>query len=414
MPNKKALVPLLLAVFVDLVGFSIVLPVLPGLFLDTASGILPAVTPYATRAILLGLLLGLYPLIQIFTAPILGALADRHGRKPVLVLSFLGTLTGYLLFGFGVVTHSLWMLVVGRVIDGATGGNVSVAQAAIADLSDAKSRAKNFGLIGVAFGLGFIVGPYLGGKLSDPSLVSWFSYATPFWFSAALCAFNTLLLMAWLPETLKARRHRPIGALTGIRNIAKAFTMPRMRLLFLVMLLLTLGFTLFTSYFQVYLIDRFHLGQSTVGDVFGYVGLWIAFAQGVVVRPVADRLRADQVLRFAPVGLAAALWLLLAPHSLAGLFYVLPLTAIFQGLVTPNITSLISESADASSQGEILGINQSVVSLAQFLPGLFGGATAAIYSGAPILLAVGLTLVAWLVFVVWYRHTPATPFHETA
>ncbi|NBS42038.1 MFS transporter, partial [bacterium] len=198
-----------------------------------------------------------------------------------------------------------------------------------------------------------------------------------------------------------------------IRNIGRAFSLPRMRLLFLVMLLLTLGFTLFTSYFQVYLIDRFHLSQSSIGDVFGYIGLWIAFAQGVVVRPIADRLRADQVLRFAPLGLAAALFLLLSPHTLPGLFFVLPLTAIFQGLVTPNITSLISASADAQSQGEILGINQSVVSLAQFLPGLFGGATAALYSGGPLLLAVGLTLAAWVTFVVGYRRAPSGQFHET-
>lgn len=414
MPNKKALVPLLLAVFVDLVGFSIVLPVLPGLFLDPANGVLPPAAPLATRTILFGLLLALYPLIQIFTAPLLGALADRYGRKPVLIVSFVGTLVGYLLFGYGIVTKQLWMLIVGRIIDGATGGNISVAQAAIADLSTDKTRAKNFGLIGVAFGLGFIVGPYLGGKLSDPSLVSWFSYATPFWFAAALCFANTLLLAAWLPETLRAKRHQPITALTGVRNIAKAFSMPRMRLLFFLMLLLTLGFTLFTSYFQVYMIDRFHLSQSMIGDVFGYVGLWIAFSQGVVVRPIADRFRADQVLRVATFGLAAALLLLLAPRTSVGLFYVLPLTAIFQGLVSTNVTTLISAQADAGSQGEILGINQSVVSLAQFLPGLFGGAAAALSSGMPILIAAALTLLAGSVFLTWYRHTPPTQFHETA
>ena len=119
MKNLKAFGPLLLAVFTDLIGFGIALPVLPGLFLS-ANGILPIGTPYATRTIILGFILGLFPLIQIFSAPILGALADRHGRKPILLLSFAGTLVGYLMFAIGIVTSQLWLLVLGRAIDGAT------------------------------------------------------------------------------------------------------------------------------------------------------------------------------------------------------------------------------------------------------------------------------------------------------
>ena len=411
MRHLKAFVPLLLAVFTDLIGFGIALPVLPGLFLNQAHGILPMGTPYAERTIILGFILGLFPLIQIFSAPILGALADRHGRKPILLLSFVGTLVGYLMFAVGIVTQQLWLLVLGRAIDGATGGNISVATAAIADLSTEKTRAKNFGLIGMAFGLGFVIGPYLGGKLSDPSIVSWFSYATPFWFAAILTVANLALLSLFFAETLRTKRKTPVTLSTGAENIRLAFTMPRVRLLFLVQFLLVLGFTTYTSYIQVYLIDRFHLSQGAIGDVFGFIGICIALSQGLVARPIADRFSPASVLRVAPVGLAATLILVLLPSHMKTMFLVFPFMAIFQGLVSTNVMALISATADHESQGEILGINQSVASFGQFLPGLFGGAAAAYSSSAPTVIGATLTLAAWGVFVAGYRSN-GSRFHE--
>lgn len=411
MKNLKAFAPLLLAVFTDLIGFGIALPVLPGLFLDV-NGILPVGTPYATRTIILGFILGLFPLIQIFSAPILGALADRHGRKPVLLLSFAGTLVGYLMFAIGIVTSQLWLLVLGRAIDGATGGNISVATAAIADLSTEKTRTKNFGLIGMAFGLGFVIGPYLGGKLSDPAIVSWFSFATPFWFAAILSVVNIALLAFFFSETLKKKRSSPVTLTTGIDNIRLAFTMPRVRLLFLVQFLLTLGVTFYTSYFQVYLIDRFHISQGAIGDAFGFIGICIALSQGILARPIADRFSPAAVLRVATVGLAATLALILVPSQMKTLFFIFPFLAVFQGLVSTNITTIISASAGKESQGEILGLNQSVASFAQFLPGLIGGVAAAYSPTAPMLLGAALMLAAWAAFVVGYREGDAEIFHE--
>jgi len=414
MKKSKAIIPLWLAVFTDLVGFGIVLPVLPGLFLDPTSGILPTSASELTRTVLLGALLALFPLIQMFSAPMLGALADRHGRKPILLLSFVGTLVGYVLFAVGIMTGRLWLLVVGRIIDGATGGNISVAQAAIADLSTEKTRAKYFGLIGMAFGLGFVIGPFLGGKLSDPSVLSWFDYATPFWFAAILCAINVILLLTLLPETLKARVIRPVTMLTGIRNVRLAFTLPRLRLLFFVNFLLMLGFTVYTSYFQVYLIGRFNMPTSAIGTLFGFTGLCIALSQGLIAGPISTRFSSNVILRSTIFGAAATVALTLYPSTPLGLYLVIPFMAIFQGLVTPNITALISSQADVRSQGEILGINQSVSSFAQFLPGLFGGAAAAWYAGLPTWIAAGIMMVAGLTFLIGYKTTPRTTFREAA
>jgi DHA1 family tetracycline resistance protein-like MFS transporter len=414
MKKSKAIIPLWLAVFTDLVGFGIVLPVLPGLFLDPTSGILPFGTSQLVRAVLLGALLALFPLIQMFSAPMLGALADRHGRKPILLLSFLGTLVGYVLFAVGIMTGQLWLLIVGRVIDGATGGNISVAQASIADLSTERTRAKYFGLIGMAFGLGFIIGPFLGGKLSDPSVLPWFNYATPFWFAAVLCALNVILLLTLLPETLKERIVRPVTMLTGIRNVRLAFTLPRLRLLFFVNFLLMLGFTVYTSYFQVYLISRFNMPTSAIGTLFGFTGLCIALSQGLIAGPVSNRVPPNAILRSTIFGAAVTIALTLYPSAPSGLYLVIPFMAVFQGLVTPNITALISSQADAESQGEILGINQSVSSFAQFLPGFFGGAAAAWYAGLPTWIAAGLTFIAGIVFLIGYKDTQEKRFRETS
>ena len=131
---------------------------------------------------------------QFFGAPILGAMSDRFGRKKILILSLVGTCIGYLFFGAGIAAASLITLFISRAIDGFTGGNISIALSAIADISDPKEKAKNFGLIGMAFGLGFILGPYIGGKLADPSVVGWFTHSTPFWFAAALTFLNIILV----------------------------------------------------------------------------------------------------------------------------------------------------------------------------------------------------------------------------
>lgn len=164
--NKFSIFPIFFTVFLDLLGLGIIIPILPAVLIDPRTGLLPFSTTFATRTLIFGFLIAAYPLAQFFSSPILGALADKHGRKKILTLSLLGTLVGYILFAMGLVTQNIYLLFIGRIIDGFTGGNISIAQSAIADISDEKTKSKNFGLIGMAFGLGFIIGPYVGGKLS--------------------------------------------------------------------------------------------------------------------------------------------------------------------------------------------------------------------------------------------------------
>lgn len=395
---KNPFVPLLLTIFIDLLGVGIVIPILAPLFLVPHTSILPLTYTYEQRALLMGLVSATYPIMQFFGAPLLGALSDRHGRKPILLISLLGTFLGYLIFGIGIIKQSVPLMFLGRAIDGFTGGNISIAQSAIADITKPENRARNFGFIGMAFGLGFILGPYIGGKLVDPSIVSWFSNSTPYFFTAILTVINILSLFFLFPETLKAKINTPIGLLTGFKNLKKAISMKSLRTLFLVSFLLTFGFNFFTQFFNPFLIEKFGTTPSQAGDIFAYMGLFIAVFQGALLPFLNKKFKSNQILKFSIIGLAAGFVLLLLPNKILGIFLILPVLALFQGLTQPNITALISTNAKDDSQGDILGGSQSINSIAQAIPPIISGLIFTININLPILVGAGVTLLAWIIF----------------
>ena len=404
MKNKKfTILPIFFTVFLDLLGLGIVIPILPAVLLDPRSAVLPFSYDFSTRTLIYGFLIASYPLAQFFGAPILGTLVDQKGRKKLLTVSLLGTLIGYILFALGIIYNDIYLLFIGRILDGFTGGNISIAQSAIADISTPETKSRNFGLIGMAFGLGFIIGPYIGGKLADPSIVSWFTYATPFWLSVILTSINILLVLLYFPETLvNATKAAKVSAFTGFKNIKKAFTYKDLRTMFLVGFLLTVGFNFFTQFFQVFLIGKFQFNQSKIGDLFAYMGLWIAVTQGAILRPLSKKFKPMNILSVSIILLALTFPLLLIPTKAMWIYVIIPFIAIFQGLTQPNSTAIISNLADKAKQGEILGINQSIMSLAQAIPPIIAGFITSISLNLPTIFAAGSTLIAWLIFKVFF------------
>ncbi len=413
--KQSLLIPVLITVFIDLLGVTIVLPILAPLFLDLNQGIMPVDFSQLTdvksqvaaiireRTILFGFLIASFPLAQFFGAPILGAWADRVGRKKVLMISLVGTLTGYILFAYGVHTHVVWLLFAGRILDGFTGGNISIAFSAISDISTPENKTRNFGFIGMAFGLGFIIGPYIGGKLADPGIVSWFNFETPFWFSAILCLINIVLVSVYFYETLKEKSTGPVNFFQGFVNIGKAFSIRKLRTIFMVVFLLTFGFSIFTQFLQVFLIQKFSFTQSDIGDYFAYIGIWIAFTQGFIARKLSVRFNSVQAVSVFVLLLSMALGIVLLPDKVWLLYMVSPFIAISQGMVSPNLQTIVSNSAGAGQQGEILGINQSVQSLGQAIPPIVASYIVSINMNLPILTASVFTLLAWGVFVFVFR-----------
>ena len=404
---KHDLFIVIFTIFLDALGFAILFPIMPELLADPSSPfyLLPKGSSVQNGYILLGSILALFPLMIFFSTSILGQMSDSFGRKKILAYTLLGTAISYILFAIAILIKSIPLLFVSRAIAGITSGNLSVASAAIADLTKPADRAKNFGLIGAAYGIGFIIGPFIGGKLSDPSLVSWFNPSVPFWFAAALSFINFFSVQNFFKETNKfIKEHALINWTKSIKNIIKVFEMKDLRLLYLTNFLYFSGFTFFITFMSVFLIDRFNFTQGNIGDFFSYIGLWVAFTQAVITRQLSKYFSERQVLKFSLVGGGLAVGLMYFASSWWQLYVFVPMFAICNGLSFANMAGLISRSAKENIQGEILGINSSVQALGQLIPPVLSGLIAASFSpGATVITASGVILLAGITFMLFYR-----------
>jgi len=403
-------------VFIDLLGFGILIPVFP-LLISPGSPfrVTPEGWSFTQGLIMLGWLQAIYPFCIFVAAPILGQMSDRHGRRPVLAASIFGTSVGYVLFAIGISTANIPLLFAARALDGITGGNLAVAQAAIGDVSTNENRAKNFGFLGAAFGLGFIIGPYLGGRLSSPDASfyglfdtpSWFGATTPFWFAAIIALANGVSVLVTFPETLKEKFHGGrIKMGRSISNVVAGFKSDRLRVILATGFLFNAGFTFFTTFFGVYLRNSFDFSSAKIGDYFALVGLFIAFSQAVVVARVAKKLADFKVLRFSLFGTAAMMlvYFLTPTSSSAYLYMVIPFFTFFNGLTMANMSSLVSRSAEPGQQGQAMGIYSSVQSLAQVPASiLVGYITSGITSSQPLLVSSVCIGLGGFVFATMFR-----------
>ena len=413
--RKNPMLAIFTTVFIDLLGFGILIPVFPLLITDGPFRVTPDGWSFTQGMIMLGWLQAIYPFCMFIAAPILGQLSDRHGRRPVLALSIFGTAIGYVLFAIGISTGNLPLLFAARGLDGMTGGNLAVAQAAIGDISTHENRAKNFGYMGAAFGMGFIVGPYLGGKLSSPSVSfyglfdtpHWFGATTPFWFAAVLALLNCTAVLTTFPETIKEKFHGgKIKVGQSLSNVVNGFKSDRLRVILISSFLFSAGFTFFTTFFGVYLRNKFSFSSSKIGDYFAIVGLCIALSQGLVVGRVAKKLVDFKVLKFSMFGTGAMMlvYFLTPTSSSMYLYMVIPFFATFNGLCMANTSSLISRSAEMGKQGEAMGIYASVSSLSQVPAAvLVGYITSSITSSQPLIVASICIGLAGLSFVLLFK-----------
>ncbi|MCB0644955.1 MAG: MFS transporter, partial [Phaeodactylibacter sp.] len=257
----------------------------------------------------------------------------------------------------------------------------------------------------MAFGLGFILGPALGGLLADSTVVSWFDSDTPFWFTAILTFLNILFVIFRFSETLKEPRESRVSPWTGIRNIGLSFRIPNLRVIFVVVLLLSLGFSFFTQFYSVYLITEFEYTEKSIGLLYGWIGIWLVITQGLIVRRLSNYFRSTQLLNVSILFLSLSIGSLLVPSVDWWFFILNPLVAIAQGITAPNMTAVVSGQAGAERQGEVLGINQSMQSLGQAVPPVIAGYIHALNEQFPLLAAAGLTFLGWIVYVFIFRQS---------
>jgi len=375
---------LFLIVFIDLIGFGLVIPLLPfyALRFDASP---PEVT----------VLLAVYSLMQLFTAPLWGRLSDRVGRRPVLMISMTASVLAYSWIGSAT---ALWMLFAARAVAGACAGNIAAAQAYIADVTKPEDRAKGMGLIGAAFGLGFIIGPALGGFLAGNNPAS-ADMETPAWVAAGLSLLALGGVAFLLRESLPADRRGVGPARSRVTAILDILGRPLLSRLILVFFLVILAFAGMESTFALWAVGQFGWGPRQVGYVFSYVGILSAILQGGLIGRLSRLCGEERLLVCGLALIGFGLLLLPFAHNLEELAAAVSALALGMGLTQPSLNSLISRRAGRSEQGEVLGVSQSIGSLSRVLgPGaagfLFGecGHNAPFFWGAA--LVAGALLVA--------------------
>lgn len=387
-PSAVRLAILFLTVFVDLVGFGIVLPLLP-FYADR----------FGASGTEIGVLVFSYSAAQLLLAPLWGRLSDRYGRRPILIIGLLGSAASYVVFAFA---QSAGVLLLSRIMAGVGGANIPVAQAYIADVTTPAQRAGGMGLIGAAFGLGFIFGPAIGGLLAPVAPEA------PGLAAAGLCALNAVLALFLLPESLSARereehrRQRRIQPLRPRLQGLKAVlaNRPFMRVLAL-SFLFTAAFSAMHPVFPLFASDRLGLDERGVGWLFTYMGVVSAIMQGGVVRWLAPRIGERGLIRLAAPPFVAGLILIAAAQSIPVLLAALLLLGVGFGGTLPSLISLLSRSAPAEIQGGYLGVGQSVGALARIAGPFMGGVTWDLLGpSSPFLAGAVLAAVAGLwVFV---------------
>ena len=341
MKERKSSLAILFSVIVlDLIGFGIMIPILPFYAEE-----------YGANATTLGFLLTSYAGMQFLFSPFWGRLSDRWGRKKILLLTMTGSSLGLLILG---LANSLPMLFVGRIFSGIFGANISVATAYVSDVTTEENRAKGMGLIGAAFGIGFILGPALGGLLSIHG------YSTPILFAAGLSALNVIYAWRRLGES-RAGSHRTT------LSVGKTLQMPSVRTLCFLNLLFTLGVTQLEATFAFFMMDRFHYDARHVAYVLVFMALIMVLVQGGLIRRLVPQFGERKLLLSGAVLLILAFALVPTSPTVAWLLFPLSIASLGRGICQPSLLSLVSKSVETSIQGAVMGSFQSAASLARVL-----------------------------------------------
>lgn len=366
--RRGALGVIFLIVFLDMMGAGILVPVIPYV-----------VQPFRSDALTVGLLALAFSAAQFLASPFLGVWSDRKGRRPVLLLCLLGTGLGYFLFG---AAKSLALLFFARLLAGFAGGSITTAQAYIADVSEPRDRAKNFGLIGAAFGLGFILGPAMGGALSKVSL-SAPAYASGVLSLLTFAVASVLLKESLPPETRNARAlaFHDVNPFVQIRG---AMGRPDFRELMLAVFALNFGMASLQTNFAVFTHARFGLDAAHNAILFAYLGLIATLTQGVLLRKLAARAGEARLAIVGSVAFGIGFAFLAVSWAVWVLYLSVTFTALGYGLAGPALTGLVSRRAQAQEQGVLLGTAQSVSSVTRVIGPVWAGAVFDyLGSGAP-------------------------------
>jgi len=371
---NRPLLVIFLTIFVNLVGFGIIVPLLPF---------------YAERfgasGLTIGLLFGIFSLCQLVASPLLGAASDRYGRRPVLIFSLAGTVVSFVMLA---TAQTITMLFIARIVDGLSGGNISTARAYVADVTDPKDRSRAFGIIGAAFGLGFILGPALSGLLAPVN------YTAPIWAAAAITAVATLMAIFWLPETV----HRTSAASNiSLRSIGPMLRRPQVRRVLAIDFVYWLAFAVFQTTFALFVAHRFGFDAGQTGYFFAAFGVLGAIVQGALIRPIVGRIGDKTTFILGLICSAVGLVAATLTHSVTLFALALVPLALGIGFGHPTMSSLVSRAAREDEQGRVQGAASAIESLGRAIGPVWGNASLQRFGdGMPYISAAGFLLMTLL------------------
>lgn len=338
----------------EVLGFSLILPFLP--FYAQEMG----ATPF-----MVGMLLTTFSLFQFVSAPIMGRLSDIYGRKPLLIISQLSTLASFLILA---VSHRLWMLYLSRAVDGLLGSNGTIAQAYLSDISDKNDRSKAFGISGVAFGVGFMIGPAIGGFLSQ------FGYNLPAYIAAFMSFLSIALTILILPETVKKQQEIKFSfTIIDLKGFQKFWAKKKVRQQLIEFATYALAHILFSSNFAIYADKRIGVTSREIGYALTYVGTISVVMRGFLIPHLIDRFGEKKLEKFGIISMIIGLLGLSLIAKWSQIYFVITFFALGTGLVRPLMMGDVSRSVSDKKQGAILGIAGSINSTAQIIGPLVGG-----------------------------------------
>jgi MFS transporter, DHA1 family, tetracycline resistance protein len=367
----RPLLVIFLTILVNLVGFGIIVPLLP-FYAET----------FGASPIVVGLLFAVFSLCQLIAAPILGDLSDRYGRRPILIVSLIGTVVSFVMLA---LAHSMTMLFIARIVDGLSGGNISTARAYVADVTEPQDRARAFGLIGAAFGLGFILGPGISAVLAPVS------YTAPIWAAAGITLVATAMAWFWLPETVH-RAHAGTGM--PFRNMLAMMGRPALRRVLLMDFAYWFAFAIFQTTFALFAAARFGFDAARTASFFAAFAVLGALVQGVFIRRIVQQFGDKKTLRLGLVCAAFGLVAATLTHTVGFFAASLIPLALGIGFGHPTMSSLISRAARADEQGRVQGAASAVESLGRTIGPVWGSASLQRFGEAsPYISAAGFLIM---------------------
>jgi DHA1 family tetracycline resistance protein-like MFS transporter len=397
--KKLALTAIFFTFFIDALSWSIVFPIFAPFFLDMDNHLFSPAVSIASRTTILGIFIAAFSFGQFMGAPLMGEFADRRGRKKTLCISVFFTLLGLAVSAWSIRIENLYLLFAGRILTGVFAGNMSICMASIADLCEEETeRIKQFGRISVISGLAFILGAFLGGKLSDHSISVLFFPSLPLWCATGMTFINWLFVLFAFPETAPINVEGPFSVKAYFLSIGQALKGAKIKSMYGIYFLFLFAWTLVLQFVPVLMVRSFHFTNSNLGDLALFMGVCWALGSGYLNRILLHYVSSVKIMEGCLLCFTVLCTLIIFPMHIYNVLLLMACCVIVGGLAWPHCSGMISSAAPPQMQGKFMGLSQSLQSLAMGLAPAIGGLSYQVFSGFPFLIGDVTTLSAGVLY----------------